>query len=529
MKIIFELNIKMMLNSSFLGEKSIFMKNKQNRLLYFLIFILLVVIVVPLLPHGDDWLFLNYFNFPEAWGINNGYRWINNCILLPRNFWRPFEDLLLKSETYLPWLYPTLNHILIVAIHVFCARVVYELAIEMKVKPKISLFFSLFFMFSTVSMGGILSIDSIAQVLVTFWGLLSVIAYLKHKYILWILFGFFTCFSKESGFVWFFVSPLFELLYNNRINNISIIKNLPFKKLMISIIPMAIYLTLYFYLNRRTIVNTVEYPSTVASGIENLMTISTSTNSHHLNVFVFIKNVFILYIAPIFPIDTSAIYYKEWILLAITCALSIFSFFGFIKIIYNYIKEKTSEFFLTICILICISSISLVTRAGEISPHPSMTILALLLAFCFNEAKIKSNKMIYVIAFCLSTIITDVHKYSLAYIAGRNAKEMAVNIKDNTKVIPNKVLLISVDDYSMRKAGAFIPVPGQDFHKGAAAIAEYGYQYPQRLDIKIFEKREASKLNNQIAKTISQYIKNYDCIWVQQGKNTYVVNNEHKQ
>ena len=67
---------------------------ERNRKLQFIgLFVILSLLTCFIMPHGDDLLYLNYFN--NNWNINR-YNWVNNCIFLPRNFWRPWEDCLGK-------------------------------------------------------------------------------------------------------------------------------------------------------------------------------------------------------------------------------------------------------------------------------------------------------------------------------------------------------------------------------------------------------------------------------------------------
>ena len=101
------------------------MKNKLNYILYPMIWMFLMFISLFLKPHSDDYEFLYYFK-NNAWDAN-GYTWVNDCILLPRNYWRPIEDVLFTFEAHYPFLYPYFHHMLIVTLCVIAGYLVFKI------------------------------------------------------------------------------------------------------------------------------------------------------------------------------------------------------------------------------------------------------------------------------------------------------------------------------------------------------------------------------------------------------------------
>lgn len=489
------------------------------------LYVLLLILTLFLFPHGDDWTLMRYINNHQNWSINS-FQWYHGHMFLPRDYWRPEEDLLGLFMRRFPTMIPAINHILISFMHVACGFMVYKLCIKIKIKEFVSFYVSLFFIFATTSMGVLLSVDSFAQALVTFWGLMSILVYIskiKYKYLLWLLLGYMATFGKESGCVFFIAAPVFDLLYSfrsfGRRITFSTIQYRPFFiKLGLSFIPAILYLIIYFYLGSGALKGTIKGYETVIenNSLSNITDLNISNGSYNLTVAGFIRNFFVLYIAPVFPIDTSAVYYKNYFLLGITILFSFIFLVFFIKKVFHYVRNNFTEFIIIVSLIVGTSLVALLTRAGEMSPHNNLPFIAVLIGLIFNNYKFSKKTVVFIIPFILATLITDIHKYSLAYRAGMNAKNFGIKIVKESPVNPDKVLLVIFDDFSFKKSGAFIPVPGQDFTRGASIIAEYKYKYPKKLDkISIRDKGFSyNEINDKLDEIKEKNKGNYDCIWV---------------
>ena len=511
---------------------------ERNRKLQFIgLFVILSLLTCFIMPHGDDWLYLNYFN--NNWNINR-YNWVNNCIFLPRNFWRPWEDCLGKYViANFPFLFPYVNHIIITLIHVLCGYFIYKLCLKFKYKEQISFYSSIFFVFATTSMGGLLSVDSIAQVLTTFWGLLSILAFVSNKKygkFLWMIFGIFCILSKESGFIWMVVGPVVgEFIYQkqnkgnfhfNRVRWLDLVG-----KILIAIIPIIIYFVIYINLSPSTFGGIGMDNNVIEENAKSFISLDNSYYSYHLTILGFFKNVAVLFLMGIFPVDSSAIYYHSWTILGTTLLLSIFGLcfiFRSIKIAIS--RNNYEEVVLLLLITIWISCVSLLTTAGEISPHPSNAFFAILLASFFDNCnfrvKYKTLCKIGFGAFIVSTLVVDIHKYYLAYQAGIVDQKMGEFMKSNTTVVPNKVLSICVRNPQMHKTGAFISNPSYDYSKGAPVVFAYGCKYPKEMDIVQLEVGKDEPLKQKIDSivNVSKGKNIYNCIWIQNEKNLSVIN-----
>ena len=503
----------------------------KKKYIYILFFVILATITSLIRPHGDDFLFINYLDDCRL-GEMHWQKWAHDCILLPRGFWRPMMDL---YAYYVLTIYPpgyfVIMHVCSAFFHVGCAFMVYFLCKKLTCSENSSFMGSLFFLFCTTSMGGLLPGDGLAQVSTTFWGLLSVCCYIssnKFRYTGWFIFALIAMFWKDGGFVWFPVAPAFyELMNQKSLNGVFYFKNVKWfrliRQLLICCIPIAIFLILYVYYKPDLVSGVVSNnDASTVSSLSNMVSVNQDNSAHTLSLANFIKSFFVLYIAGLFPIDTSAIYYKEWILLAITAFLSLTGLMFIVKLLKGLFLDSFQEFLSLTLIILLISSVALVTRAGEISPHPSNSFIAIVFGLAMD--KMKFSKMIALSfgAFIISTIITDVHKYYLGYTAGMETSKLAKQVKAKTKGEPQKVLSIAVVNH--KGEGAFVINTPNDYRRGVAVIHEYGWKCPKYFDPVLFYDDEMN-LDNKIDSVVSVGKKgDYDCIWINKSNGVDVIN-----
>lgn len=517
---------------------------KKDFIIYFGFFVLLCVVTCFLQPHDDDWQYLYYFENPQLWGLSKE-SFVGDCILLPGTYWRPLWSMFNWVEAHLfPMSMPYANHVFIVFGMVGIAYMTKRLLVLLNCKNNIATIVSLMLVFATTSMGALLSVDSFQNVYATFFGLMSVMAYQstkKTKWLFWFLAGWLAAWSKETGFVWFVAGPIFEeLIRQKHLNGHFSFSNVKYKsliiKLVICILPIVMYLGLYVML-KPSVLDSVGVANdtevTIASNVTSQtkesemlsdMTDMKKNNSYKLTPATFLKNIAILYVLGIIPIDTSAIYFKTYSLLVITTILSILWLVIFGCRIKNHVKELCQELCLLLLLMIWISGPSLITRAGEISSIIHMTIVAIMSGLLFNRLKMSKALIIAVICFSFSTIITDCHKYYIAYKAGDITREMAKKVVSETMGNPTKVLMVQVDDFSKKKSGAFMINPADGIRKGSAMIREYQYKYPKELVYEKIPEEDDVKLQAMLDSIVIDAQGKFDCVWYCHDTQTKVFN-----
>lgn len=486
-----------------------------------------------LLPIDDDWFFLRYSQNPSQWGIP-AYHWLGNCILLMRGYWRPMEDLLLTYEfRYAPWLFPYLQHFIIVLLVYGSGWSVRCLGIKTGVSNRCMLIIVTIGVVAATNFGAITSIDSMTQVSAAFWGLLSArvfISKLRIRYFIWIVCCILSCLSKETGFILIFTGPLIAIIIDN--SNIRVYK---IKKYIIGLIT-AILLTFGYlgaYFGMKLYIQSNEIPETneniIIESYENDYKIDeqewfSSEKSHQLTPITLIKNIGILYCLGLYPVAVNGIYYNNFIIVIITILIG----WGGIILLYRMIrrapivqKRKALMFAL---LGIFVSLPSLITRAGEISPFNSNMFFIIAIGQIANQYKFRSFDYFLALLFIICTLTTDVYKYSLAYRGGRIGHEMAENIVRETPPNAKKIIWIGVDESKRDKSGAaYTMSPYRAFDSGSAAIALMNY--PDDINLTRYYIQDKGNTSERIDSISQKLLTRFDCIWITSGKKTKVIVN----
>lgn len=517
----------------------------KSYLIYFIEFVLFMIAALHIQPIDDDWFFARYFENSSNWGITP-YVWLNDFRLLPRDYWRPIEDIIYSfQQKYHPSWFPYFNHILTICLCFGTGIIVMKIAKRFGFnKGKVLIIISLCMFFPT-NMGTLFSCDGFAQSSVLFWGLLCTYSYVtswRYKKLFWLITGILACFSKETGVIFFVVGPILKILldsYYKKENNFSHIFNWRnVKKETITIIPILLYVSIYVICisqqrlyadsKMKASVEQVSLAKNILKTTENdnnfIGNMTSSQKSHKLTPTTFIKNVFILYFASIYPIDTSAVYYKNWATLGFSALLSLSGLILLLVLYRSLEQDKRILIWGFVFILLVVSLPSLITRAGELSPITSNTFLMLIFVVLIMCNSIKRREKTLLCIFFLSSFLTDVHKYSLAFEGGATGRKMANEIVEKTKRIPLKVLVISRDESHLDKAGAaFCRSPFKAFYGGLAAVRAYDYKAPLKID-KIMVPIDGFKpiIIDSIIETNKN--KGYDCIWISENDKVNVLN-----
>lgn len=507
------------------------------------LYALSMLLSLQLLPIDDDWFFLKYFPQSSSWGVES-YPWLWGNRLLPRDYWRPLEDILLGFQTHHTSTYPYLNHIFVVSVYYASMLLLYPLGRRLRISAK--------YLWPSIAigcilannMGALFSIDSLTHVLATFFGLLSVLALSRirsgWRWVAWIMAGFMACVSKESGCVYFVIGPLYLLLGRNCENKTitfwALLKKSP-RYVITGIVPALIYAGGYYWLKKQ---QPVEQESPAAemvvyknssnganlhvAGLKGdgfMEQMEVSQKTHRLSASVIAKNIFILYGAGIFPADTSAVYYHNYGLLALTAFLGLGGPILAIRMLRRR-GNYPSGVLWGVAVLGVIASLpSLATRAGEISPFISNVWFVLLLAGLLEGYKWRQGDTLLTFAFICATIITDGHKFSLGHEGGVAARQMATEAASQMGSRPGKVLWIGPDESGLDRAGAaFSRSPYMAFRQGEALTMQYDYKQPLKLH-RIFLPENAS--DAEIAEEVAANISHYNYIVITRGRNVRVV------
>ena len=478
-------------------------------------------------PMGDDWFFLRYLPGVDGWSMNSSYNWLHDCLLLPRDYWRPIEDVMMTLEGRHPWLFPYLNHFAAVTCGFIAAAIACSLAIRrLGVGARTMVWVTTLGMIMANNMGALLSVDSITQTSATMFGIISVALFcsslpVRWRYPLWIIAGFMACLSKETGVVCFVVGPLFKLVctYRGQVGvSVKSMIGRGMRMVGVGLVPAVIYLGAYATLKHMAEPTEVAAATTVAAQADRpdfMENLTESQMSHRLTPATFIKNIAIEYVLGIWPVDTSAVYYPNRLLLVLTALLGM----GGIVLIYRLLrggKDRVELVGLMLIVLVA-SAPSMITRAGEISPFISNIYLLMLIGVLVRDATWTRAMTTMLAMWLVATLITDIHKFSLAYRGGMICRNMAIKVKQATPAGVGKVMWTGPDERHLDRAGeAFNVSPYKTFMRGAAVMREFDYKNPAEVDALVIEPGRWSEATiDSIAREATG--RGYDCLWVTTG------------
>lgn len=183
------------------------LKNSMGNKILILVVLACVVsmfyMLVQVMPCQDD---LYYLTAPFSDGS------LTKKILPSVTYWRPFDAFWGVMITYLHSYFPLLNHISVFVGYLLIAFMFVLLLRELKIRGYAKLIGLSFLLVSPAVISTLLNIDSLNQVYVTFWGLVSLYFYLAEqnckKYFLWIFFAYISTLCKENGITYFFIPPI---------------------------------------------------------------------------------------------------------------------------------------------------------------------------------------------------------------------------------------------------------------------------------------------------------------------------------
>lgn len=488
------------------------MRRSTKHELYWLLgmFILFFLISIFIRPVGDDW----------ETGPLRHFQW---TILLPNDrFWRPFEEIYRVLIGHAPWVYPWLNHLLVASAHVLTAYCLYHLCDYFKINKPIKIGVILYFLFSPFAMGTVMTVDAWTQAFAELWGILSVLVYFRNtgikRYLLWIICCIMAVFTKESGIVWFIVTPL--LFFVLKIDTFSsIFKKENVSKIAFPIIVGAAFAVMYFILRELLL------PSGTNIGVDN------PNSRYHVSILSvrLFRNLCMIIGGCFTSFDSVALFYhpRNWLLAGITIILNIpfliLTGYLFVKAFSD--KQKIGKILILIIILLIVSSPHLIVQVGEMHVYPSLVISAIILGMLYSGIEYSPKTYMVLTAFVISAFISNIHKWIGAYTGGQTGYEIALDIKEKTTVEPNKVLLICVRYDEQQYSSFGIPAYAA-FNLGNSAEALYKYQYPKLFKKFIIKDGDESFIEKQVNNIIQSETEKYDCIWIVNRTNVKVINNE---
>lgn len=479
--------------------------NRYEPIILTVLFIIFSLLSAVIMPATDDWKYFTSPNFqPEL------------SQLLPRTgYWRPLDVIYGWFLGLIPQLYPYLNHVLVSFNHVLLIWLLLRITELLSIERKATWVAVIYFAITPAVMATLLSVDSLNQSFSMMWGGFAIYSYLKYKgnkrMLLYFLFSILSLFSKESGIVWIFIAPfLYVFMHLSDRNKIKTIRFVAIRTVFITLLLAGLYFTL------RLIIS----PEGESLGSNN------PEDRYHLSIFSFsfIKNIFLLFGSSLTPLDTISLFLipRNYILVISTVVLGLpFLIFLLIRL-FNKLTDKESRNKTLVFIVLIVASASphlVLRQTAEMHVYPTVFMLALFIAWLQNKMKFSKKHYAFVALFVLGSLISSSRKYISMYNYGRSGVDIALALKEKTKVTPKKVLILIYSGVNEPGYSVFFQDKRWAYYGGAASHFVYNYEYPKES--------ETVHYGNVVQRDsiIREKGSIYNCVWIISKDSVSVINN----
>lgn len=474
------------------------MKNKIEKVIpvyYYALFALFLICITSfLLPAGDDWAYSSPI-FKFEWDL-----------LMPeKTFWRPIDRCWALFLGRVPTLFPLLNHVEIVFMHIISLFVLERIAVKLRLEKKIIWIVCVYAAISPSAMATLFSVDSLNQSTSLAFGLMGLLGYIsstkKRKYMVWIICSIISVLSKESGIVYFVLVPLFnEIIYREQWKS----KNKEhINHFLLSVVVGIIFVLVYF---------------AIRFALLGSLTLGEDEGRYQVSIFSMapISNAILLFSICFSVVDTLSLFIKQsysvWLLITILSSVYIFCF-----LVHRFCKKiKDKECYwevmiLIICILIITSPQIVIGRSGEMHAYPTLFMVSLFIGFLCNGIKWNKWSIFPCILFVVVSFSVDVHKYISIYQYGKLGETTSMDFYKATDETPQRVLFISVDEDDAKGYSVFCKPAAVACGQGRGVKPLYNYKYPLVLDFVKCKNSEERTL--KIDRLIGMNPDQYNYIW----------------
>ena len=470
------------------------MRNIKVNPLFAIILILSPFIVywlTLLLPTFDDW---GYFTTPD---YDFGENFFDR--LIPRyTYWRPWDGIIGYILSLKPAWFPALNHIIVYLAHLGGTITIYLIAKELKLKSFACNMTALYFFISPAMLGTVLGIDSPNQAYSSFWGLLSVLLYIRlskpYNIILWLTCALIGTFAKENAIVYFVVPQIIAFGFKR------ITLSQALKDTIWAVLIVIIYFSARYLLTSDVVYINEEY-------FENTF------SRKFKNICVFLGMTWL-------PLDFVSLVHPPCRNIPITIATMLLSFPFMIVLFANKRKYWINlQFSALVLSLLAAASPHLTTLFTAMHPYAGLGMAALIVGYMADKSERISLLKKLLPLFIISCIFIDWHHWQKSYESGLIGKRMAQDIVNSTTKPVNRVYLIIVND-DTPKYSSFCVIPRDAFGRGKSVCSLNGYVWPKDIEIADLEEDEAYKIDSIADKAIAEH---YEAVWLVQKDSAKVI------
>ena len=472
---------------------------------YFSLFVIVVSLpfilwyVCGILPTFDD-----YTTLQSPWWVqiaDPGY-------FFPDSVRRPFDALFGGIVGWMPALFPTLNHVVIILGHTANALLVFALCRRLQLGITATNIATLFFFFSPATLGATLACDGLNQTFAQLWGLLALWAYTskntndsptcRGRYV-WLFCVVMAVLSKENGLAWAVVPPIFSFAFRL----ISLRQTV--RDVGKGILLAMAYFVIFYLLIHSGMVG-IEYPEEY----------SEATFMNHL------KDLVQLLAYTWVPLDyMSAVYAptRSLAIVAITALMSLPFLLLLVSRLWQTVKAGCPHvrclLLLVVCFFILVSP-HLVTVVSIMHNYAALSIAAIIVASLLTPPAAVpsfSSEVLHSSLFAIflaAALFTDVHHYVAARESGLLGKRLAMQAIESAKEPVQKALVISIDDPEEPRYSNFCVRPVDAFGWGLSVRHYTGYTWKTAICEEKFDHYDPVQVK---AIADSALHAGYDAVW----------------
>lgn len=414
-----------------------------------------------LTPLGDDW---GYSTTPQ---VNRGFVMSS----------RPFDLLFGMLLGKIPSAFPALNHIIIVTAHGISSVALYLIATSIVgIKDTRAFLLSVLFAVSSTCSATVLSIDSLNQSVSLCFGVVGIYAYMcfsKHavvKTVIYMLCSILATFCKESGIIFFFVIPLFDLQFNG--------VKATWKHVLINYVLGGVFCLLFLQL------------------------IQSSKLSSFSIVNVLKNTVFHLGFTAL-EFDTVSFFgYGKIVVPIVTVVLSLpLLFVVFKTIIQKLCKKDFIMRFLAFLTLMSTFPQNLLAGTQEMNSYPTVFFMMLFFAYLCNDWNKKTIYLTFA-PYLASALICSGIKYGALYKHSVESQDVLSSIAEQTDHLsPEKIKVYPINVFNEDSYGVFVFSPSGMIGYGHGVKSIYGYD--KHVEVECYHNRTDKTV---ISSTHSTYI-----------------------
>ncbi len=399
-------------------------------LFYAAVFCLLFLAVAPLAPMNDDWYY--------ATAPNPGF---HPSQLLPQStFWRPLDVLFGAFMGLVPSLFPVLNRAVVVLAHVLNAALLGSILKRVGIADAGRRLATCYFLFSSAVWAVVASPDALNQAYSVLFGVLAVYCHLKHGGWWYLPLCAVALFWKESGVSWFFVIPIADAIVQGQTWKKFCKTPRLVKRCIGEAAASAAVIAAYFVLR---------------FALYGSVTLGSETGTYQVSIFSLstVKNMGMLFASAVSGVDALAVFGRErsWLLVGVTALLSAAFLVCWLFALARMLREKRALFPLTglvLCALGLALPLAIIGSAGEMHAYPVLWAMALLLAFCFDRARICVKRAAAAVSCVfLAFLITSAHKLVTIYDYSARTDALTQSIAAQYDTPDAPVLFVTVANW----------------------------------------------------------------------------------